>query len=103
MKATIIYPGRFEEPQVFDFPISEYPTEDLDVYGVLDLIYRQCNHVNGEEWIKGKKLHSMSVGDMVLLACPFNRGNDTVTQLFICCGVGWKEAREMVKDYIDNK
>lgn len=98
MKATIIYPGRFEQPEVFDFPIGDYlinPKKNIDF--ILDYIYRQCNHFNNEEWIHGKKLRSMSVGDMVLIE-DFN-GFRGVTQrdLFVCCMVGWKQIEDLIK------
>ena len=34
---------------------------------ILDTVFRQCNHVDGKEWIEGEELRSMSVGDEILL------------------------------------
>ena len=34
---------------------------------ILDTVFRQCNHVDGMEWIADKELRSMSVGDEILL------------------------------------
>jgi hypothetical protein len=84
MKATLIYnEGRFEEPKTYDFPINDFGGLDpnIDQTDLLETIFRQANHVDGYEWIAGKKMRSLSVGDMVKL------DND----LYVCARVGWKK------------
>ena len=90
MKALVIYPRQFEETQVFDFPVDDFNTENMDVDSILDLIFRQCNHVDGNEWIEGKKLRSMSVGDMVKLTFDLGYLGERV-DLFCCQNIGWKK------------
>jgi hypothetical protein len=92
MKAPIIYAGRFEEPEVFEFPIEDFGGVDSFGYRDLDLIFMQCNHVDGNEWIAGKKLRSMSVCDMILVEIDVES-----KILYVCCGCGWKEINQLVK------
>lgn len=91
MKARVIYGDSFGlKVRVFDFPI----TNDLMAEGdqeVLEHIFRQCNAVDGTEWIsqpeqRALKLRSMSVGDLVVL--PTRR-------LYLCKPQGW----ELVTDF----
>lgn len=82
----VILTGRFEEPVVYEFPSDNIDITKSDD-DVLDHVFRECNHVNGNEWIDGKELRSLSVGDMVEI-------NGT---LYVCCNVGWKRLRELVK------
>lgn len=77
----------FQEPRVFEFPSKDISIT-ADDYDVLDYVFRQCNHVNGQEWIHGKKLRSLSVGDMV----------EINGSLYVCCSIGWQRLRELVKD-----
>ncbi len=98
MEATIIYNhGLFQEPTTFEFPVGNWRSitnkaeDTMKVEPVLELIFRQCNCVDGTEWIstqKELKLRSMSVGDMVLL--KYNGFHSMVTQLWVCCMTGWK-------------
>ena len=88
MKCKILYPaGDFTGKLVsFDFPITDfipngvYKSEDL-----LEIIYRQCNHVDGTEWISNKKLRSMSCGDLVVI-----QFDDDQTVIWNCAGCGWE-------------
>jgi hypothetical protein len=99
MKVTIIYPGRFEEPEVFDFPINSYSDMNnlAEVIDKLNYIYRQTNHVDGTEWIHGKKLRSMLVGDMVLIESYQNETVGFTKHLYVCTAVGWQEISNLVK------
>lgn len=51
---------------VFDGNVAETIGE-FDDADILERVFRQCNHVDGTEWIAGKPLRSMSVGDLVTL------------------------------------
>lgn len=86
MKATVILTDRFSKPTMFRFPLEERldlanPLNDTDY--ILDYIFRQCNRVNGKEWISTSKLkvRSLSVGDFVIL------DND----MYICASTGWEK------------
>lgn len=52
---------------------------------VLELIFRECNHVDRTEWVTNKSLRSMSVGDEVIIF------NGEQMRRFSCEVIGWKE------------
>jgi len=90
----------FQEPIVFEFPYEELVTNKLftllaqleDPKRILKFVYRECNRVDGSEWISGKKLRSMSVGDMIMM--------DNV--VYVCCMAGWKTIAELEKNVLNN-
>lgn len=95
-KAIIIYPQEFHKPVVFEFPFDELTykswtspqfNKKYSTLEQLEFIFRQCNHVDGSEWIQNKELRSLSVGDMVVLN----------GQVWVCCDVGWKEMEKLIK------
>ena len=78
--------GQFTEPITFRFPVP-YGVQLFEPVGILEYIYRECNHVNGNEWISKPEqqkmfLRSMSVGDMVMMD----------GDLWICATCGWQKA-----------
>lgn len=79
MNITVAYKA-FRSTDVFNFP-SELIPAGLEVKDALEVVYRECNHVDGTEWIEGKKLRSMSVGDEVTV--------DGVK--YVCAGCGWEK------------
>ena len=79
MNATVTYQTE-TLAQVFNVPLPDGATS-YDNEQVLNYVYRQCNHVEGNEWIADKKLRSMMIGDMVEV-----RGTK-----YICEPVGWKK------------
>lgn len=91
LKARVIYGDNFGlNARVFDFPLTEAQMQEGDAV-VLEHIFRQCNGVDGTEWIsqpeqRKLKLRSMSVGDLVVL--PTKR-------LYLCKSSGW----ELVQDF----
>jgi len=58
---------------------------------VLEFVFRQCNHVDGDEWIsqneqaRSMRLRSMSVGDIVSIA------RDRSLTRYTCEPIGWKK------------
>jgi hypothetical protein len=83
MKITVTYKafGSTDvSTDVFNFP-SELIPDGMSVYDALEVVFRQCNHVDGTEWIEGKKLRSLSVDDQVNI--------DGVT--YVCAGFGWEK------------
>ena len=87
MLTTVIYPNQFAPPTIFEFPLNKYWQNKGANDNFLEVIYRQCNHVDGSEWIGGQKLRSMSVGDMVLAT---NQATDE-RKLYFCDTWGWRE------------
>lgn len=95
MKILVHY-NAFDSNQVFEFPVElgcdtmRAREEDLEV------IFRQCNVVDGTEWIvaesrrriarKEKGLRSMSVGDVVTFVL-----NDGSWESYMCAGCGWEK------------
>lgn len=82
-EAVIIYNESFHEPTIFKYPLARLGFDEgrgviKNVWELLDNIYRDCNVVDGSEWIASQKLRSMSVGDMVILQdnvyCVMNAG-----------------------------
>lgn len=68
----ILYPAIhfIDEPVVFDFPIGNFREEQDGAQDILNFIFRECNHVDGNEWIASQKLRSMSQNDLIILAYP---------------------------------
>ena len=95
MKATVINPNQFQSPDVFIFPTELFPESIGNcIDDNLDFIFRQCYHATGKELIEGKRLRSMSVGDMVEIEV------DPDTRiLYVCMSVGWKEIEYLIKNY----
>jgi hypothetical protein len=77
MKINVAYKA-FRSNDTFEFPSDLIPS-GITLLDTLDFVFRQCNHVDGTEWIANKRLRSMSVEDEVSID-----GNT-----FICANVGW--------------
>lgn len=69
--------------------------DDKDQLEVLELVFRNCNHVDDNEWIAGKKLRSMSVGDIVFIDTLSDEHEPENREVWVCCGVGWKKVEEL--------
>jgi len=69
MNATVIINREMSEPRVMTYPLSRLGVlnEIKDVWEVLEGIWRDCNVVDGSEWIIGQNCRSMCVGDMVII------------------------------------
>ncbi len=80
MVPVIYIEGLFQEPTVFEFPLP-YVQQLKEDEKALDYIFRQCNAVDGTEWICNQKLRSMCVGDMIKID----------GDLWIVMGSGWKK------------
>jgi hypothetical protein len=57
---------------------------------VLDQVFRQCNHVDGTEWISNSGYRSMMVGDLITIVDP-----DTGIRIFQVEAIGWKKLTEI--------
>lgn len=64
----------------FLFPLPESVTQ-LGEHATLEYIFRECNHVDGKEWIANQNLRSMCVGDTVELE----------GKIWKCDPVGWTQ------------
>lgn len=100
MKIIVHYLA-FHSDQAFEFPtdlLNEPPTPlppARNTMDILEAVFRQCNVVDGTEWIveesrrrisRGDKgLRSMSVGDIVTF---FYDGGKW--ESYLCEGCGWK-------------
>lgn len=51
----------------------------------LEVIFRQCNHVDETEWIAGRPYRSLSVGDHVILVLT-----DGTVERWEVLGMGWR-------------
>lgn len=94
MFAEIVYPPDQEGQKIRRY---QYETQAESYWVALDEIFRQFNHVNGDEEIsiKGYKERSLSVGDVVWFP-------GQTSSWFICDNVGWKEvSKEFVRRYIE--
>jgi hypothetical protein len=69
----------------YDFPNNLLPNEE-QTSGALGVIWRECNRVDGREWISksGLKARSLSCGDVVTLDGKH----------YLCEAYGWKEITE---------
>jgi hypothetical protein len=79
MKINVAYKA-FRSTDTFEFP-SELIPSGTDVLDALEVVFRQCNHVDGSEWISGKRLRSMSVDDEVTID----------SETYVCAGFGWEK------------
>jgi len=79
MKITIAYKS-FGSTDIFNFPSDLIPA-GMEVEDALEVVFRECNHVDGTEWIANKKLRSMSVGDEVNV--------DGVA--YVCAAFSWEK------------
>lgn len=52
---------------------------------VLEVVFRECNYVDGSEWIADKKLRSMCVDDVVTLI------ENGAANSYVCAGIGWEK------------
>ena len=77
MKINVAYKA-FRSNDTFEFPSDIIPS-GTTLLDALEVVFRECNHVDGSEWIAGKRLRSMSVEDEVTID-----GNT-----FICANMGW--------------
>jgi len=104
----VIYAAPFglamEPTTTFLFPLW-VPDDDKKA---LDFIFRQCNHVDGTEWIAsanqvagvnkdgspipGKGLRSMSSGDLVILGC----------RLYLCAFAGWELLHDFKEEAVNS-
>lgn len=67
---VLVHYKAFGSNQMFNFncePDNSVSLSDFCESDLLEFIFRQCNHVDGTEWIANKNLRSMSVGDEVVL------------------------------------
>ncbi len=86
----------FGSDTLFQFtgePKNSVGLEDFAEVDLLEFIFRECNHVDGSEWIDARPLRSMSVGDVVIVA---RAGN---VQRYRCEGCGWSRYSEGEKDF----
>lgn len=79
MKITIHYLAFYSNEASFEFPAEL--VKGLNIKDALEVIYRQCNHVDGTEWIADKPFRSFSCGDEIQI------GN----RRFRCLPAGWDE------------
>lgn len=91
MKILIHYVA-FQSNQAFEYtgPVGD----SASFLDLLELIFRQCNVVDGTEWVvqesarrmaaKQKGLRSMNVGDIVTFI------DGTKWESYLCAGVGWE-------------
>lgn len=75
----------------YDIPDSVIP-EGASAEDALEVIFRQCNHVDGNEWISkaGFKARSLSCGDLVTID----------GRHFICEGIGWLEVPQVMAEWV---
>jgi hypothetical protein len=67
---------------------------DLAETDLLEFVFRQCNHVDGSEWIEGRPLRSLSVGDVVIV---IRKGSEV--SRYRCDGCGWSRFSEGEQDF----
>jgi hypothetical protein len=79
MKINVTYKA-FRCNDAFEFPGDLIP-DGMDVMDALEVVFRQCNHVDGTEWISGSGRRSMCVDDEVTI--------DGTT--YVCAGFGWEK------------
>jgi hypothetical protein len=88
---TCIVPNRIYRP---DGPDGE---RAADIETALELVFRQCNHVDGTELLSEPEyegLRSLSVGDVVSFrAIGWHR-------IFVCEGAGWTEISREERDWL---
>ena len=65
-RSIIFYPGQGEDFKQFSVPIPPQYNDAQDNV-ILDHLWRQTNHVDGNEWIAGKPLRSSMVGDVFMI------------------------------------
>ena len=87
MKTILVHYRAFDDDQMFVFTgtndKSLLPESDVDF--LLDSVFRECNHVDGTEWIAGKHLRSLSVDDEVIII------NDGEISRYRCARIGWEK------------
>jgi hypothetical protein len=83
-------------------PHRVYRLEDgtrvTDVQAALEIVFRQCNHVDGSELISGPEYEgyrSLSVGDVVTFCGPGGW-----LRVFVCEGLGWTEITVDDRDWL---
>jgi hypothetical protein len=86
MKTILIHLKAFGSNQMF---VYDGPTLPLSgEQDKLEVIFRECNHVDGNEWIAGKPYRSLSCGDDII----FLDGN--TVERFHCAPIGWNKIEE---------
>jgi hypothetical protein len=89
MKTILIHLKAFGSDQMFVFTGFHGAIRCLaNKIDVLEEIFRQCNHVDGNEWIAEKPYRSLSCGDDVI----FLDGN--TVERFHCDPAGWSKIEE---------
>jgi hypothetical protein len=92
---THVYYRAFDCDSEFSVPNRIYgfgPERVQTIEEALEVVFRQCNHVDGTELIsqpeyRALRLRSMSVGDQVhIRGLGFNR-------TYVCEGCGWRETK----------
>jgi hypothetical protein len=88
MKTILVHYRAFGDDKMFVFTGCDQAGMLTMISGnsdgsILDIIYRECNHVDGTEWIARKPLRSLSVGDEVIII-----DRDLITR-YRCAMVGW--------------
>jgi hypothetical protein len=85
MKTILVHYRAFDDDKMFIFTGANDKSlsPKSDVHFLLDTIFRECNHVNGTEWIANKPLRSLSVGDEVIII-----EGEQISR-YRCATVGW--------------
>lgn len=73
LSVMVIYPAHKSAPaphnqkKSFFVPVDDEVIKSGNVNKILDYVWRQTNHVNGDEWISDKALRSSMVGDVFVV------------------------------------
>lgn len=111
MVITVVYQSHSftSAPTVFEFPIEDRLENlrgakpllnmgdlmEMADENLLEIIFRECNHVDGTEWIANKKLRSMSVGDMVIVDKWTDDYEPDDPVHWVCMMSGWKRLEDL--------
>lgn len=96
MKAILVHYRAFGSDVVFEFTAERSGGLPVADETLLEWVFRECNHVDGEEWISTdpvaqyQRLRSMSVGDEVMLL-----GEDGEVRRWRVAGCGWERVAEV--------
>lgn len=86
MKITVTYKAFAPHEAIQSFEFPSWGLEKASHDKILAHVYRECNHVDDSEWIAGKTLRSMSVGDEVAID----------GSVYLCEVVGWKKLENTI-------
>lgn len=94
MQVCVIYPADTKKDKdVYNFYVPAVE-ETASAQEILEVVFRQFNHVDGSEHIAKLSIRSMCIGDIV----SFVEGH------FICEPMGWTQVSdEFMKAYLDAK